>query len=91
MDLRAALEALAERFGVRLVHVDTGGSLGGALLNAGLVDEISLVVSPHLVGGETAPTRFRAVSDGPRALELEHAESLDSGEVWSQYRLLPAQ
>ena len=32
------------------MRVDSGGALNGALLRAGLVDEISLLVHPVLVG-----------------------------------------
>ena len=87
VDLRVALEELASRFAVRLVLADSGGSLSGALLNAGLVDEISLVGSPYLVGGEAAPSLFRFLNEGPRPLKLETVESLASGEVWLRYRL----
>jgi 2,5-diamino-6-(ribosylamino)-4(3H)-pyrimidinone 5'-phosphate reductase len=40
VDLAAALEDLAEREGVRTVRVDSGGTLNGILLGAGLIDEI---------------------------------------------------
>ena len=38
VDLRAALSELASKYGVRTVRVDSGGTLNGALLRAGLVD-----------------------------------------------------
>lgn len=45
VDLRAALEELADRYGVRTVRMDSGGTLNAALLRAGLVDELSVLVS----------------------------------------------
>lgn len=58
-DLPAALEELYDRYGVRVVRVDSGGTLNGLLLAAGLVDELSLLVHPCLVGGPAANPLFR--------------------------------
>ena len=43
------LEALAAR-GVNELHVEAGAKLNGALLDAGLVDEVLLYVAPALLG-----------------------------------------
>jgi riboflavin biosynthesis pyrimidine reductase len=51
VDLHAALQALAER-GARSVLAEGGPSLNGQLAAAGLIDELSLTVSPVLVGGD---------------------------------------
>ena len=60
MDLRAALEALNSRFGVKVVRVDAGCTLNGQLLRQGLVAEVSLLIYPSLVGGEKQSSIFRA-------------------------------
>jgi 2,5-diamino-6-(ribosylamino)-4(3H)-pyrimidinone 5'-phosphate reductase len=86
VDLAAALAALGERHGARLVRVDSGGGLTGALLEAGLVDELSLFVHPRLAGpgqrmwhgGARRPTD---------AFELVAAETLEEGLVWLRYRV----
>jgi 2,5-diamino-6-(ribosylamino)-4(3H)-pyrimidinone 5'-phosphate reductase len=87
VDLRAALGALAEREGAGLVRVDSGGSLIGALLRDGLVDEVSLLVHPCIAGaaGERAWHGGAAV----RALDLERiaAEPLVGGLTWLRYRV----
>ena len=62
VDLQAALEALYSRYGVRTVRVDSGGTLNGVLLREGLVDEISLLIDPSLVGG-TSPRSFFVAPD----------------------------
>ncbi len=49
VDLAAALRALGQRPGAEVVRVDSGGGLLGALLEAGLVEEVSLLVHPCLV------------------------------------------
>jgi 2,5-diamino-6-(ribosylamino)-4(3H)-pyrimidinone 5'-phosphate reductase len=53
VDLVAALAELARR-GARTVRVDSGGALIGALLAAGLVAEVSLLVHPLLAGAAGA-------------------------------------
>ncbi len=87
VDLRAALAELAERHGVRLVRVDSGGTLNAALLRAGLVSEVSVMVCPVLVGGAGSGAVFRrdADSDAGIPLRLTHVERLDGGAVWLRY------
>ncbi len=51
VDLRAALVEIRKRYGVEVLRVDSGGILNGALLREGLVDEVSVLISPELVGG----------------------------------------
>jgi diaminohydroxyphosphoribosylaminopyrimidine deaminase/5-amino-6-(5-phosphoribosylamino)uracil reductase len=52
VDLRAGLRALARDAGVTTVLVEGGGTLAGALLRAGLVDEVHWFVAPKLLGGD---------------------------------------
>ena len=52
VDMREALEILNTKFGIKTVLLDSGGILNGVLLRAGLVNELSLLVHPILVGGE---------------------------------------
>jgi len=49
VDLDAALAELARR-GVNELHVEAGQGLNGALLSAGLVDELLLYLAPMLIG-----------------------------------------
>jgi 2,5-diamino-6-(ribosylamino)-4(3H)-pyrimidinone 5'-phosphate reductase len=50
VNLRAALGELNRRFGVEVVRVDSGGILNGVLLREGLVNEVSVLISPELIG-----------------------------------------
>lgn len=92
VDLDAALAALSQR-GAKTVRVDSGGGLNGALLRAGLVDEVSLVIEPCLVGGTSASSMFRAPdldqSGCPLPLEIVRCERLADGAVWLVYRVQP--
>lgn len=92
VDMRAALEELAERFGVKVVRADCGGTLNGVLLRAGLVDEVSLVIDPTMVGGTSPRSLFIAPDleepGGAIPLELEGLERMEGGSVWLNYRVI---
>ncbi len=49
VDLQAVLERLGEEQ-INEVLVETGATLSGAMLQAGLVDELIIYVAPHLMG-----------------------------------------
>jgi 2,5-diamino-6-(ribosylamino)-4(3H)-pyrimidinone 5'-phosphate reductase len=93
VDLRAALEQLGDRHAVKLVRVDSGGTLNGALLRAGLVEEVSVLILPCLVGG-ASPTHtiFRAPdledARGVLNLRLIHVEKVRGDAVWLRYEVL---
>lgn len=79
VDLRAGLSALASRYGVRNVLCEGGGTLAGALLQGGLVDEIAAFVCPKILGGsgisaaEGAPPPLMAMA---KALEKVSCEKI---------------
>lgn len=89
VDLAAALDGLSSRFGVKTVRVDSGGTLNGELLRLGLVDEISLLVHPYLVGGTSPSSMFRAADlvheVGVLQLELLQSRKVKQGLVWLRY------
>jgi 2,5-diamino-6-(ribosylamino)-4(3H)-pyrimidinone 5'-phosphate reductase len=76
---------------IRKVRVDSGGTLNGVLLRAGLVDEVSLLVHPCLVGGAINQSFFRAAnlnqSDGVIALKNMEILKLKNDLVWFRYRV----
>jgi 2,5-diamino-6-(ribosylamino)-4(3H)-pyrimidinone 5'-phosphate reductase len=87
VDLAAALDALGTQLGARVVRVDSGGALTGALLRAGLVDEVSLLVHPVLAG-DGGDRRWWGDDRPPRAdLEPIGVEAAD-GITWLRYRVL---
>jgi 2,5-diamino-6-(ribosylamino)-4(3H)-pyrimidinone 5'-phosphate reductase len=89
VDLALALADLAGDHGASVVRVDSGGTLTGALLAAGLVDEVSLLVHPRLVA-DHSQRRWHGPRPVPsRRLALFAAEPLDRGLVWLRYRLEP--
>jgi 2,5-diamino-6-(ribosylamino)-4(3H)-pyrimidinone 5'-phosphate reductase len=83
VDLAAALAGLAAR-NARVVRVDSGGGLTGALLDRGLVDEISLLLHPRLAGPGHRLWHGGAAATG--GFRLVAAESPADGLVWLRYR-----
>ena len=92
IDLAAALETLNAELGIERILLEGGGGANGALLRAGLVDELSLVVCPVVDGSSGAPSVFDSgdVDAGPAPIErmaLTSHQVLDGGVVWLRYRL----
>lgn len=89
IDLAAALQFLNESFGIKTVRVDSGGSLNGALLDQGLVDEVSVLIAPCLVGGANPNTLFKVPLDALKIdtvnLKLIKFEKLDGDFIWLRY------
>jgi 2,5-diamino-6-(ribosylamino)-4(3H)-pyrimidinone 5'-phosphate reductase len=89
IDMRSALETMHARFGVKVVRVDSGGTLNSVLLNSGLVSELSVLIHPFLVGGQPDPTIFDPVKAGMPDLQvtlmLSHSEVLENGIIWARY------
>jgi 2,5-diamino-6-(ribosylamino)-4(3H)-pyrimidinone 5'-phosphate reductase len=89
VDLGEALGILRRDFRVKHVRVDSGGRLNGALLRAGLVDEVHLLIHPELIGGESRSSMFQAPDlvskEGIVGLELRHVRRPKPGFVWLKY------
>jgi riboflavin-specific deaminase-like protein len=84
---RHALAVLRQRHGVRTLLCEGGPTLFGALVRAGLVDELFVTIAPLLAGGGCEP----AISAGPAAAQplgarlrwlLEH-----EGTLYARYAL----
>lgn len=88
-DFRAAFDNLAAR-GIETVLVDSGGTLNGVLLQAGLIDEVSVLVHPVAVGGTSARSFIRGPDppDKPTQLELITIEQPADNTVWLRYEVV---
>jgi 2,5-diamino-6-(ribosylamino)-4(3H)-pyrimidinone 5'-phosphate reductase len=87
VDLSLALDELAGSHGAEVVRVDSGGTLTGVLLGAGLVDEVSLLVHPRLVADRSQRRWHGPEPMRRRRLTLLASAALDRGLVWLRYRL----
>ncbi len=85
VDLRQALILLSHEFKAKTILTDTGRILGNLLLNQGLVDEISLLVHPVVVGKKS----YNMFSDIKRNFELSlvKCQQLETQYVWMVYKV----
>jgi len=85
VDIVEALTRLDEIVpGVRYVQAEGGATLNASLLDADLIDELDLTLSPHLVGG-TGPRLTVGASESMHRFVLAHLLADDEGFVFSRW------
>ncbi|WP_269850601.1 RibD family protein [Methanosarcina horonobensis] len=87
VDVKQALEIANERYGFKLVVSDSGGILNSILLEQGLVEEISLILTPEIVG-KNGTNLFRGIEKSGTQLELVRNEIVEKKYVHLVYRVL---
>ncbi|HTR40560.1 MAG TPA: dihydrofolate reductase family protein [Pseudomonadales bacterium] len=91
LNLPMALKKLgsAGTFGLRKLMLQGGGAFNGAMLQAGLVDEISHITVPVADGGEDVATMFDGGLSRQAAakLRLFSHKILPGGAVWCRYKV----
>jgi 2,5-diamino-6-(ribosylamino)-4(3H)-pyrimidinone 5'-phosphate reductase len=91
VDLAAACEKMARLLGVSTILSTAGGRLNGALLKAGLVDELLVDIFPALIGGRDTPSLFDVpplqAGELPISLELLSANAQANGWVELRYKV----
>lgn len=85
VDLAMAVAELGRR-GYRHVLAEGGPTLNPNLIDAGILDELCLSVSPMLVGGDARRVLNGGLLDPPRTLELRSLCEED-GNLFCRYRL----
>ena len=91
VDLKLALEKLS-KLGITTLVSTAGSRLQGALLRAGLIDEVSLQFFPALISGSQTPTLFDSPellpNQMPTRLRLLGSEVLEGGKIWLRYAVV---
>jgi 2,5-diamino-6-(ribosylamino)-4(3H)-pyrimidinone 5'-phosphate reductase len=87
VDVRKALDIANERYDFKLVVSDSGGVLNSILLEQGLVEEVSVVLNPEIVG-RRGTNLFRSLEKGGIQLELLRNEIVEKKYVHLVYRVL---
>jgi len=93
VDLSCALAKIRTQLGAECLVSQAGGGLNGALLRAGLVDEIHVITIPALIGGLGTPS----VMDGPplepgslpQQLRTVDVQVGSHGTIWAHYEVRP--
>jgi 2,5-diamino-6-(ribosylamino)-4(3H)-pyrimidinone 5'-phosphate reductase len=86
IDFRFALDKLALLYNVKTVLTDSGGGLNSVLIQEGLIDELSLLISPMIVG-KSSTNLFRYVENKVN-LELIRTERIRNNHLLVFYRVL---
>lgn len=94
VDFAVALALLAERYDAKRVLADSGGRLNAVLLAAGLVDELSLVIAPTIVGRGDSSSLVNPPEGidvkGATSFRLSNMERVGDGAVWLRYDVVHA-
>ena len=89
IDLRLALKKLRRLFGVKRMTVQGGGITNGAFLNAGLLDELSLIVAPIADGEVGVSSVFDISSKNTRVavekMQLKSVKRYKQNCVWLKF------
>lgn len=89
LDLGLALEKLRGLFGIKRARIDGGGIVNGSFLEAGLIDEFSLVLAPLVDGTIGSPTVFEISPDragrSATAMTLQSVKRLRNDALWLRY------
>jgi 2,5-diamino-6-(ribosylamino)-4(3H)-pyrimidinone 5'-phosphate reductase len=93
VDLTQAVKPSGELFGIRTLLLEGGSHINGGFLQAGLVDEVSLLLLPGIDGHHDIPAVFDGVADSKHAvvpLKLKSIEQRESDALWIRYEVLRA-
>lgn len=89
LDYTLALQKLKTLFGIETLMLGGGGVLNWSLIQQGLCDEISVVLTPSADGSSETPALFETrggfAGDTPVGFELQEAKAMDGGSVWLRY------
>lgn len=86
-----AMEKLKTLFGIETLMLGGGGVLNWSFIQAGMCDEVSIVIAPAADGSSDTPALFETrgglAADKPVGFQLEAAEVKDGGSVWLRYKV----
>ncbi|MFC5974870.1 dihydrofolate reductase family protein [Carnobacterium antarcticum] len=89
IDYEAMLDKFYNLFGIKRMMVGGGGTLNWSFVQNGLVDEVSVILSP-IANGDPGGHRFFVAKEPytqikETAFQLESVETLEHGTIWIRY------
>lgn len=84
IDSPVALDAPYSKYNMKTILTDTGGTLNSVLLEKKLVDEISLIITPSIVG-ENSQYFFKSLRNNALNLKLDRVEALEKNYAFIRY------
>lgn len=89
IDLASACETLKEKFGIERLGIVGGPAINTAFLDAGLLDEVIVLIGAGIDGRASFPPVFNRKDNEqnePTPLTLIEAKNYDSGAVFIRYK-----
>lgn len=90
IDFHLAVKKLQQNFGIETLMVSGGGYVNDSFLREGLIDEISLVMTPVYDGERQTHSIFERsdsfIQQAPVSFSLHQVEPLDSHNLWIRYK-----
>lgn len=91
LNLDFVVRKLKSLFNIDKLLLEGGGIVNGSFLEAGLIDEISMVVIPAAEPSEKAiplfqTSKYTSADAQTAAFRLKSAEKLDNGSLWLTYQ-----
>ncbi len=83
VDLPVSLNRLMELYNIKKILTDTGRVLGNILLNLDIVNKISLLIHPLIVGKDCYPMFSDIIEN--KSFKLKKSEHFENGCVWVVY------
>ncbi len=95
VDLADLLQKMKEQFGAEKITIQSGGTLNAAWIRQGLIDKISIVVAPCLIGGKDTQSLIGGESlhneedlKKIKVLKLTKCNILENNYLHVQYEVL---
>lgn len=89
LDYALAMKKIKEMFYVETLMLGGGGVLNWSFIQAGMCDELSVVIAAAADGSSETPALFETrgglVADKPVGFALQSAKVKDGGSVWLRY------
>lgn len=87
IDVTGAVEIMGREFNIERMATVGGGNINGAFLDAGLTDEVSILLGPGIDGRAGMAATFDGLPADrePVQLKLTHVESYADGAIWIRY------
>lgn len=95
VDLKNLLAQMKEKFGAEKVTIQSGGTLNASWLREGLIDKVSIVIAPCLIGGKDTQSLIGGESlhteedlKKVKALKLIKCDVLENSYLHIQYEVI---
>lgn len=92
LDYELAMEKVKNLFGIERLMLGGGGVLNWSFMQAGMCDELSVVIAAAADGSSETPALFETrgglAADDPIRFQLESCKVMEGGSLWLRYLVL---